>query len=68
VPKGTPAALITRLHAAMAKSLVDPAMLESFVRGSMEAAGGTPADFGEQARADSVKYERLVRELNIKTN
>ena len=66
VPKGTPAAIITRLNAEMGKAVVDPAMQESFTRGSMEAAGGTPADFGEQARADSTKYERLVRELGIK--
>jgi tripartite-type tricarboxylate transporter receptor subunit TctC len=68
VPKGTPAAIVTRINAEMAKALADPAMLESFVRGSMEAAGGTPADFGAQARADSTKYERLVRELGIKIN
>ena len=66
VPKGTPAAIVTRINAEMAKALVEPAMLESLVRGSMEAAGGTPADFGAQARADSTKYERLVRELGIK--
>jgi tripartite-type tricarboxylate transporter receptor subunit TctC len=66
VPKGTPAAIVTRINAEMAKALVDPAMLESLVRGSMEAAGGTPADFGAQAQADSTKYERLVRELGIK--
>ncbi len=65
VPKGTPAAIIARLNTEMAKSLVDPAMIESLTRGSMEAAGGTPDDFGAQARADSAKYERLVRELKI---
>ena len=68
VPKGTPAAIVTRLNAEMARALIDPGILESFVRGSMEAAGGTPADFGAQGRADLVKYERLVRELNIGTN
>jgi tripartite-type tricarboxylate transporter receptor subunit TctC len=68
VPKGTPAAIVTRLNAEMAKALADPAMKESFHRGSMEAAGGEPSVLGTQAREDSAKYERLVRELNIKLN
>jgi len=67
VPKGTPAAVVTRLNAEMAKALIDPAMTASFNRGSMEAAGGPPSAMGTQAREDSVKYERLVRELNIRT-
>ena len=68
VPQGTPGAIVARLNAEMAKALADPAMKESFDRGSMEPVGGTPAELGELARADSVKYERLVRELNIRTN
>ena len=68
VPKSTPDAIVTRLNAEMAKALVDPAMLASFIRGSMEAAGGAPSVLGTQAREDSIKYERLVRELNIRTS
>jgi tripartite-type tricarboxylate transporter receptor subunit TctC len=68
VPKGTPGAIVTRLNAEMAKALADPAMKESFNRGSMEAAGGAPEVLGMLARGDSVKYERLVRELNIRTS
>jgi tripartite-type tricarboxylate transporter receptor subunit TctC len=68
VPKGTPAAIVTRLNAEMAKALADPAMKESFDRGSMETAGGAPEVLGMLAREDSVKYERLVRELNIRAN
>ena len=68
VPKGTPAAIVARLNAEMAKALADPAMKESFNRGSMETAGGAPEDLGRLAREDSVKYERLVREFNIRAN
>jgi tripartite-type tricarboxylate transporter receptor subunit TctC len=68
VPKGTPQAIVTRLNTEMAKAIVDPAMKESFLRGSMEGVGGTPDELGALARADSIKYERLVKELNIKTN
>jgi tripartite-type tricarboxylate transporter receptor subunit TctC len=68
VPKGTPPAIVTRLNAEMQKALSDPAMQESFTRGSMEPTGGSPEELGKVAQADSVKYERLVRELNIKVN
>ena len=68
VPKGTPAAIVTRLNAEMAKALADPAMKESFNRGSMEGAGGAPAVLAAQGAEDSAKYGRLVKELNIRTN
>jgi tripartite-type tricarboxylate transporter receptor subunit TctC len=68
VPQGTPQAIITRLNAEMARGLADTTMQDTFTKGSMEPVGGTSAQLGEIARADSAKYERLVRELNIKTN
>jgi tripartite-type tricarboxylate transporter receptor subunit TctC len=67
-PKGTPPAIVARLNAEMGKALADPAMQESFTRGSMEPTGGSAQDLGRLARADSEKYERLVRELNLKQN
>jgi tripartite-type tricarboxylate transporter receptor subunit TctC len=66
VPKGTPAVIVTRLNAEMARALADHAVKESLDRGSMEPAGGTPEVLGMLARDDSAKYERLVRELNIR--
>jgi tripartite-type tricarboxylate transporter receptor subunit TctC len=68
VPKGTPPTIITRLNAEIAKALVDPALLENFAKGSIEAAGGAPSVLAAQAREDSMKYERLVRELRITTS
>jgi tripartite-type tricarboxylate transporter receptor subunit TctC len=68
VPKGTPSTIVARLNAEMQKALSDPAMQETFTRGSMEPTGGSPEALGKLAQEDSVKYERLVRELNIKLN
>jgi tripartite-type tricarboxylate transporter receptor subunit TctC len=68
VPKGTPQAIVARLNAEMAKAVADPAMKDRFLRGSMEDVGGTPEQLGEVARADSLKYARLVKELNISAN
>jgi len=65
VPGGTPADLVGKINAAFAKALTDKAVLDGFTKGSLEAKGGSPEALGLLARADSVKYERLIRELNI---
>jgi tripartite-type tricarboxylate transporter receptor subunit TctC len=66
VPPGTPAPIIAKLNAEMNKALKDPKLLDTFTKGAIEPVGGTPEDLGKLARADSEKYARLVRELNIK--
>lgn len=64
-PPGTPADLVTKMNAAFAKALTDKAVLDGFTKGSLEAKGGAPAELNKLAQADSVKYERLIRELGI---
>lgn len=64
-PTGTPPEIVATLNAAIEKSLTDKTLQENFVKGSLESVGGTPEKLGTLAKADSVKYERLVRELNI---
>lgn len=65
-PPGTPASLVAEINAAIGRSLTDPKLREAFEKGIMEPIGGPPERLGELARADSAKYERLVRELDIK--
>jgi tripartite-type tricarboxylate transporter receptor subunit TctC len=64
-PTGTPQEIVKLLNAAIQKTLSDPKLLENFNNGSLEAIGGTPEQLGKLARADSEKYERLIKELNI---
>ena len=68
VPSGTPAGIIAKLNSEMNQALKDPKLLETFKAGIVEPVGGTPEEIGKIAQADSVKYARLVKELNIKTN
>ena len=68
VPKGTPPAIVARLNKEMNEALKDPKLLTNFTTGAVEPIGGTPEEIGKLAQADSVKYARLVKELNIKTN
>jgi tripartite-type tricarboxylate transporter receptor subunit TctC len=64
-PAGTPGEIIKQLNAALQQSLADPRLLENFTKGSVEAIGGSPESLAKLAHADSEKYARLVKELNI---
>jgi tripartite-type tricarboxylate transporter receptor subunit TctC len=64
-PAGTPPELIKQINAALQQSLTDPKLLENFTKGSLEATGGSPEALAQLAQADSAKYARLVKELNI---
>ena len=64
-PVNTPPEMVKTLNAAIAKSLTDKGLQENFVKGSLESIGGTPEQLDKLAKADSVKYEKLVRELHI---
>jgi tripartite-type tricarboxylate transporter receptor subunit TctC len=68
VPKGTPPEIVGRLNKAMNDSLTDQKLLTNFTTGAVEPIGGSAEEMGKLAQADSVKYARLVKELNIKTN
>jgi tripartite-type tricarboxylate transporter receptor subunit TctC len=68
VPNGTPPAIAARLNTAINDSLKDPKLLSNFTTAAIEPVGGPPEEIGKLAQADSVKYARLVKELNIKTN
>jgi tripartite-type tricarboxylate transporter receptor subunit TctC len=66
VPAGTPAEIVARLNAEIAKALADPAIHDNMLKTANEPIGGTPEQFGRLVHEDSEKYGRLVKELNIK--
>ena len=68
VALGTSAPAIARLNAEMDKALADPATGESLLQTATEPVGGSAEQLARVARADSDKYARLARELNIKAN
>ena len=68
VPAGTPAEVVTRLNAAVAKVLAQPAMREHFAPQALDVAGGSVAEFAKLYRDDYEKYGRLVKELGITIN
>jgi len=66
VPAGTPPAVAARLNAEINKALAEPAIRDSFLQSAQEPVGGSADTFARLVREDFAKYERLVKELNIK--
>jgi tripartite-type tricarboxylate transporter receptor subunit TctC len=66
VPAGTPQAITARLNAEINKALTDTAVRESLFQQAQEPIGGTAEQFLQLFRDDYAKYERLIKELNIK--
>ena len=66
VPAGTPPAITVRINAEINKALADTAVRESFLQQAQESMGGTAEQFLQLVRDDYAKYERLIKELNIK--
>jgi tripartite-type tricarboxylate transporter receptor subunit TctC len=64
-PAGTPPEIVATLNAAIEKTLADKNLQENFTKGSLESIGGAADKLTTLAKADSVKYKRLVEELNI---
>ncbi len=68
VPAGTPQPIVARLNAEVGKALADPAIKANLVNSAQDPIGGSTEAFGRLVRDDFAKYQRLVRELQIKTN
>jgi tripartite-type tricarboxylate transporter receptor subunit TctC len=65
VPKGTPAAIVTRLNEAVAKALKTPEIDKLFDEQSFVATPGTPAEMRAYAARDAQRYEPIIRKLNL---
>jgi len=66
VPAKTPAAIIKRLHRDLVESMQAPGMVDTLAQQGLEAATGTPEQFGALIRAEIATYTRLVKAAGIK--
>ena len=64
-PAGTPAAIISRLNAALVKTLAAPDVREKLEGQGAEIVAGSPEAFGAWVRSESAKWGRLIRDRNI---
>ena len=66
VPAGTPGPIAARLNAEIGRALADAAIKANLANSAQEPIGGSAEQFARLVRDDFAKYERLVKELNIK--
>jgi len=66
VPAGTPKEIVTLLHGEIVKIVALPDVKERLAVLGFEAVGNTPEEFAAQIKAELVKWEKVVREANIK--
>lgn len=66
VKSGTPPDIITRLNAAINKALAKTNVREAFARVGAEAAGGTPAEFGNLVKSQVAHWTKVVSDSGIK--
>ena len=66
VPKKTPTAIVMRLNAEINKALVSPTVSERLAAMGSNAVGGTPEQFDEFVRKETVKWAKVIRAAGIK--
>lgn len=65
-PKGTPPAVVAKLHAAFVKAINHPDVKERILSQDNELGGGSSKEFAEFIDAESSKWSKLVKERDIR--
>ena len=65
-PAGTPAAIVNRLHTETVKILRIPEVKTSFENQAFEIIGAGPAEFRAFIRSEQKKYEKVVKDADIR--
>ena len=63
---GTPADVVSKLHAEIVQSLAIPHVKEQVAKLGMEIVGSTPDQFGAFLRDENARWSKVVRSLNLK--
>jgi tripartite-type tricarboxylate transporter receptor subunit TctC len=65
-PAGASGEVVARVHRDTLAALQNGEVRERFAGLSVEPGGGTPREFADYVRQEIAKYERLVKQLNVK--
>ena len=65
-PKATPAALVNRLSATIARGLQAPEVKERLAVDGSEPVGSTPAEFDRHMASEVARFRRVIREAGIR--
>ena len=66
VPAKTPRPTVERLHRDIAGVLAEPEVRERYAVLGIEPVGNAPGDFAAQIRADLARWEKVVKQANIR--
>ena len=67
-PKGTPAAVIERLHREFTVALRAPAVKSFMESAAIEPVGSTPAEFGAFFREEKARWARIIKETGARVD
>lgn len=65
-PRGTPEAIIRMLNEKIRATLKDPAVVQRYDKGGMESFSGTPQETIAYLKDEQAKWQRVIRERNMK--
>jgi len=65
-PRGTPRAVIERLHRDIVATLKEPVVAERMTRSGLEPIGDTPGEFAAYLQSEAAKWGKLVKAAGIK--
>lgn len=64
-PAATPRDIVNRLNQELAKALTAPDIRERFSAGGIETQTSTPEQFASFARAETIRYAKVIKDANI---
>ncbi len=68
VPAGTPAEVVSRLHAEFTRALAAPEVKDRLVKMGAEPVGNRPEEFAAYIREEAQKYARVVKASGAKAD
>jgi tripartite-type tricarboxylate transporter receptor subunit TctC len=68
LPRGTPRAVATRLHAEIVKAMSVPEVREKLVAQATDPVGSTPEQFGAFRKSEQVKWGDVIKKANIRAD
>jgi len=66
LPRGTPKAIVTRLHAEIVRTMNDADVSAKLTSNGFEIDGRTPEQFGAFRKAEEVRWGRVIKDAGIK--
>jgi tripartite-type tricarboxylate transporter receptor subunit TctC len=65
-PRGTPPAIVKRLHEAIVRALASPELKGILAKMAVETVGSSPTEFASQIREESAVWAKVIKAAGIK--